>query len=370
MIRRFGRACALLLACACGSPPTPAYVSESKEAENARDRGDHREAARHYEQAARNAGTARDADEARYRAADSYARAGDAARAEALYRALARNPDSERAARADFALAELWKKQGRAGEARAQRVDAMHRHPGSGLAARALAAHLAELRDEEGGQRVLAFLTAEQESAVGQSELAETIAYRRARELTELGRHAEARDAYLSCAERFPYPGGAYWDDALYRAAEAELVLGQPERALTHLARLLREQEGASITGSYQRGRYAEAQLKVAEIYRDVLHDPARARLELRKVWVHHPTSRLVDDALFQEALLAHRAGDAAGTCAPLRIIVNQLPESRYVPCAHLLCESLPAANGRTCRDYILREGGLTTSGASQAEAP
>jgi TolA-binding protein len=370
VIRRFGLAGALWLACACGSPPPAAYVRESKDAEKARDRGDHLEAARHYERAALKAGKARDADEARYRAADSYARAGDAARAEALYRALAKSPDSERAARADFALAELWQKQGRAEQARTQRVDAMHRHPSSGLAARALTAHLAELREQEGGERVLAFLTAEQESAVGQSELAETIAYRRARELTELGRHAEARDAYLSCAERFPYPGGAYWDDALYRAAEAELALGQPERARSHLTRLLREQEGASITGSYQRGRYAEAQLKLAEIYRDLLHDPARARLELRKVWLHHPTSRLVDDALFQEALLAHRSGDTAGTCAPLRIIVSKLPDSRYAPCAHVLCESMPATSDRACRDYILREGGLTTNGASRTEAP
>jgi TolA-binding protein len=355
--------CVLLLACACGSPPTAAYARESKLAESARDRGDHLAAARHYEQAARRAGKPRDADEALYRAADSYARGGDAARAEALYSSLAKSPDSQRRARADFALAELWQEQGRAEQARAQRVDAMHRHPNSGLAARALTKHLAELREQGGGERVLAFLTAEQESAVGASELAETIAYRRARELGELGRHAEARDAYLKCAELFPYPGGAYWDDALYRAAETELVLAEPERALAHLARLLREQEGASITGSYQRGRYAEAQLKIAEIYRDVLRDQLRARRELRKVWERHPTSRLVDDALFQEALLAHRSGEPAAACAPLAILVSKLPESRYVPCAHLLCGSMPEARGRTCRDYIKREGGLATSG-------
>jgi TolA-binding protein len=360
---RIGALALVLLA--CGSPPTPAYVSENGLAEAARDRGEHLEAARHFELAARAAGKPRDADEARYRAADSYARAGDVAHAEALYRALARSPNGERRERADFALAELWQRDGRSDEAREQRLRAVQRHPTSGLAARAMLEHLEELRADGGAERALAFVTAEADSPVGAGELGEVIAYQRARLLSELGRHAEARDAYLSCAERFPYPGGAYWDDALYRAAETELLLGAPEQALADLTRLLAEQEDASITGSYQRGRYAEAQLKIGQIYRDELHDPARARRELRKVWERHPTSRLVDDALFQEALVARAAGDAAGACQPLAIIVSRLPESRYAPCAHTLCSGVPELTGRRCHDYILRE-----ASAGRASAP
>ena len=121
---------------------------------------------------------------------------------------------------------------------------------------------------------------------------------------------------------------------------------------------MLAEQEDASINGSYQRGRYAEAQLEIAKIYRDVLHDPARARRELRKVWQNHPTSRLVDDALFEEALLAHSAGDDAGTCAPLSLLVQKLPDSRYAACAHLLCATL-AATPHECHDYIKRQAGV-----------
>jgi tetratricopeptide (TPR) repeat protein len=205
---------------------------------------------------------------------------------------------------------------------------------------------------------VLDYLAARQ-GALGKSELAETLAYRRARELDAAGQRKAARDAYLACATSFPYPRGAYWDDALYRAAEQELALGSPERALEHLARLLAEQESASFVGSYQRGRYAEGQLLIAHIYRDHLRDAARARRELRKVWLRHPTSRLVDDALFQEALLARSAGDQPGTCAPLEIIARDLPESRYAPCAHLLCSSLEPQAGRDCHDYIKREAGL-----------
>jgi tetratricopeptide (TPR) repeat protein len=349
---------------ACGSPPAPAYVRENELAQSSRGRGQHLQAAQHYERAAAVASKPRDAEEARYRAADSYARGGDAARAEALYRALS-GASGARRARAEFALADLWSASGRVEQAETQRVAAIRRYPGSGVAASALSQHLSYLRSQGGSERVLAYLDAES-AALGATELGEALAYRRARELAELGRVAEARDAYLTCATRFPYPGGVYWDDALFRAAEAELTLGAPQRALAHLQRMLVQQEDASITGSYQRGRYAEAQLKIAEIYRDELHDPARARLELRQVWERHPNSRLVDDALFQEALLAHRAGDRAGTCAPLGIIVSKRPDSRYVPCAHQLCPNLAETPGRQCRGYIERAAGLAPKDASQ----
>ncbi|HYP89953.1 MAG TPA: tetratricopeptide repeat protein, partial [Polyangiaceae bacterium] len=153
-------------------------------------------------------------------------------------------------------------------------------------------------------------------------------------------------------------PGGAYWDDALFRAAEKELTLGAPARAIAHLQQMLAEQERAVITGSYERPRYAQAQLEIGRIYRDVLHDRARARLELRKVWSKHPTSTLVDDALFQEAQIAYGEGDATGACAPLSILVREQPKSRYAACAHLLCAAL-GPTPSACHDYIKREAAL-----------
>jgi TolA-binding protein len=348
----------VLSALGCGSPPPAAYVQESEQAQGARRRGDHVAAAQHYERAATLAEQPRDADEARYRAADAYARAGDNARAAALYEKLAgAGPNGDRRARADFALAELLRKTGHEAEGEARLLAAIRRNPNSGLARLALSEHLDYLREHGGSEQVLGYLDGEAKQLAG-SELAETIAYRRARELDLADRAAEARDAYLACATRFPYPSGAYWDDALFRAAEKELALGAPQSALQHLQRMLDEQESAVMTGSYERGRYAEAQLKIAEICRDVLKDPARARRELRKVWDRHRTSRLADDALFQEALLAHGAGDDAGTCAPLSIIAKQLPDSRFAACAHLLCPTL-AATRNDCHDYIKRAAGV-----------
>lgn len=341
----------------CGSPPPPAYTHEKERAAQAQRQGDPLLAARYYEQAAHEAREQRDADEARYLAADSYARGGNADRARALFEALAGKP-GERQERAAFALPELRLRAGDEQRGQAELAAAIRRHPSAGVARTALAKHLAYLREHGGSSAVLAYLEAER-GALGASELSETLDYTWARELDEIGQTARARDAYLACASRFPYPRGAYWDDALYRAAQKELELGNPQAALAHLTRLLAEREDAAINGSYQRSRYAEGQLLVAEIYRDRLHDPLRARRELRQLWNEHPTSRLVDDALFQEALLARAAKDTAGTCEPLRILSTQLPDSRYAPCAHLLCEALPARPDKDCHDYLRRAAGL-----------
>jgi len=343
---------------ACGSPPTPGYVKESEAALAENERGRPDSAAAHYERAAALAGKPRDAEEARYRAAASYVRAGDFARARALLEQLAAGaPDAERSARADFALADVLRRSGQTEAAEAQLLSALQRHTNSGLARAALIEHLAYLRERGGSDAVLFFLDGDGKK-LGSSELGEALLYFRARELESSGRAPEARDAYLRCAAAYPYPHGSYWDDALFRAAELELVLGAPERALAHLERLLAERETASFVGSYERGRYDEAQLKIAQIYRDVMHDGPRARRELRRVWVQFPKSRLADDALFQEALLAHAAQDESGACEPLGILVRELRDSRYVGCAELLCSALPHS-GRPCHDYIRREAGL-----------
>jgi tetratricopeptide (TPR) repeat protein len=356
---RFGLGCALLaLAAACGSPPAPAYVRENEAALAQSKRGQHAQAAQTYERAAAAAEQPRDAEEARFRAAESYARAGDVEHARTLLQALAKDcRDLERRARADFAIADLLEHAGQDQAADEWRVAALQRNPASGNARAALTRHIDYLREHGGSVAVLAFLDSEH-TRLASTELGEAVCYFRARELDDTGQTAQARDGYLDCADRYGYPRGLYWDDALFRAAEKEVALGTPERAIAHLERLLSERESANLVGSYERGRYAEAQLKLGEIYRDALHDPARARRELRKVWSNHPKSRLADDALFEEALLAHGQQDEPGTCEPLAIIVQQLPDSRYTACAHELCARLPAG-ARPCHDYIKRAAGI-----------
>src|SRR5207244_3288426 len=97
------------------------------------------------------------------------------------------------------------------------------------------------------------------EPALGRSERAEQLLYARARSLDALGRSEPALSAYLDLAARFPYPQGAYWDDALFRAAACQQRLSRPEQALATLERMLAERETAHLSGSYERPRYADA---------------------------------------------------------------------------------------------------------------
>ncbi len=124
-----------------------------------------------------------------------------------------------------------------------------------------------------------------------------------------------------------------------------------------------REPSGAWV--SYERPRYSQAQLRIAEIYRDDLKDHAAARREFDKLYALHPTTIKRDDAVWAEACLALEDGDATAACALAKRLLDEFPESRYVPCAHEVCPTAPPAK-RACADYILRE----IKGKAPAEPP
>jgi tetratricopeptide (TPR) repeat protein len=314
-------------------------------------RGGHERAARVFLEAARVATNARDRDEALYRAASAYHRTARFDEARKLLDDLAARP-GERRERASFDRARLEQRRGNP-SAEALLLAALRAHPNSGLAPRALAEHLESVERRfglEGALERTKHLLAE----FAASELDESVRYARARLIERSGNFAGARELYLDCAERHPYPGGALWDDALFAAARCEERLGRTTNAAATLTRLLAEREVARGLGSYERARYAEARFRLAEIYRDALGDPARARREFRRVFHDHPTSLLGDDALFQEALVARSAGDVTGTCAPLQILKAKLPDSRFAACASELCPRLGNEGNSRCAPYIL----------------
>jgi len=314
------------------------------------------EAAARWLDAARLATSPVDREEAEYRAASSYERAGDARRALVLYERLARGR-GERAARASFEHARLvFARDSARGEALL--VAAVKKFPNSGLAPRALREHLAR-RQAEGGTRAALEACHRLMGELEASELDETLRYERARLYEQAGSLAEARDAYVDTATRHPYPEGALWDDALSRAASLEDRLDHPRAAIRLFERMLEEREPSSGLGSYERARYAEARFRIAEIFRDRLADPLRARREFRRVYVEHTTSLLRDDALWQEALLSRQAGDRQGACAPMSLLVRDLPDSRYAPCARGLCPSAPTVGSRDCHVEIPAPGAL-----------
>ena len=341
---------------ACAPTLPPAYMQARDAAEGAYASGHFAAAAEHWLGAAQSADTARDRNDARYRAAASYERAGDLARARELYAQLA-NGRSDRAPRATFALADLQIRAGDEAAGNAALEAAARKYPSSGVANLALRRYFAALAEHGGDQAVLDYIE-RVEPALDHSELAEQLLYERARRLQALGALERARDAYLVVADRFPYPHGAYWDDALFRGADCELGLGQPARAIALLQRMLAAREASHLSGSYERPRFADAAYRVAELYRDQLHEPEAARRAFHGVFVEYPSSTLRDDALWQEALLARQAvsnGNSAA-CAPLATLVQQLPESRYAPCAHEICAVLPSIPRRECAAYIERE--------------
>jgi tetratricopeptide (TPR) repeat protein len=341
----------LLLAAGCAAAQTP-YTRERALAEGAYAKGDFAGSAEHWSRARARAENAHDASEADFRRAATLERAGDLDGAAAAYLAIERS-SSERADRAAFARAELALHRGDTQTGYDLLRSAFLRFPNSGMARRAARTIIARTAETRGEPAALAEAKALAERLRG-TELEETLWWEHATRLEQAGEGEKALSAYLELARRFPYPRGVYWDDALLAAARRELELGRPARAVAHLERLLRERENARISGSYERKSFAEARFLIAEIARDRLRDPARARAEFRRVFVDHPTTRLGDDALFEAALISVAGRDERGACETARLIMDRAAESRYARCGHELCSALPGRAGRPCPGYAV----------------
>jgi len=342
-------------------------MNERAQAERHYAHGRYSQAATSWREAAAHAEQQDDRVEALYRAAAAHQRARDVPAARAAYlEVLKLAPEGPRAARAAFELAWLDLESGNTARGERGLIEVMLRYQDSALAGRAFAG-LASRREERGGPHAVLVLIEQVRPQLEQPELAEQVRYAEARLLRTTGQTGRALRCFLELAQDFPYPQGAYWEDALWHAAEIERGEGRARAALSHLERMLEEVEPAHFQGSYARTRYAEAQYRIAEIYRDDLGQPDRARAEFRKVFDEHPTSLLRDDALWQEALISWTAGEAATSCNPLGRLVATLPESRYSPCAPLLCDRLPAPE-RSCRPYIRRT--LESRGAASQIVP
>lgn len=335
---------------ACAPALPPAYVKARDAAESAYAKGRFTESARSWLSAADSAGSARDRSDARYRAAASFERAGNVEDARKWYELLSRGK-SERAPRATFALADLRLKQGDNEGGLAELEAAIRKYPSSAIAALALRRYFSALSEQGGDLAVLAYIE-RVEPELGRSDLGEQLMYERARRLEALGEAERAVLAYVAVADRFPYPYGAYWDDALLRGAELEQRSGSAERAIALLERMLHARETSHLSGSYERPHFADAAFRLAELYRDARHDADAARRAFRSVFIDYPTSTLRDDALWQEAKLARGVSEQRA-CEPLQLLVSQLPESRYVPCAHQICAKIAPVARRTCAAYL-----------------
>lgn len=353
----------LTIVAGCATARGPAYEAASAQASRDEGAGRFAEAARDYDVATSRADRQRDEDQSRWNAAAATARAGDVAGATRRFEAIAADEASEHQAEAAFRLAMLRieSSDGERGWGDLEQVP--RRFPTHGVAHVAVR-KLVQHADETGPRAGLDELHA-LEADLGSTELAGLVAFLEAEHLEAVGDDRAARNAYGRIADRWPYPFGAFFDDALWHASLLDEKFGLYPAAIDDLERLLRQRETTSLMGSYERPRFVAAMLRVGELYRDRLRDLPRAREAFHRFYTDFAHSSLRDRALWMEAALWREGGDGRTACDRLATLVEKFPDSRYVPCAIAQCPALarPRTSGapRECREYIAR---TTTTGA------
>jgi len=360
-----------VMAGACAPTLPRAYLEAHAAADRAHNAGRHEEAARKYHEAALAADRIKDRDEMLYLEAASYERAGRHQDATQRYRALIElSPDGPRSARSSYELADVEIDRGDAETGFKMLEESLRKYPDAGVARHALQRLVRRIASQRGDDAAIAWLRQNMSWLRGKGP-GESASYLLADRLEAKGDLQAARDGFVQTARNYPYPSGSLFDDSLYRASQLDEKLGDPKRAVERLRELLSFREPSTMNGSYERPRYAQAQMRIAELYRDALGDQAAARREFRKLFEQHTTSLMRDDALWQEALIARRSGDADGACGAARLLVLKLPESRYAACAQLVCESAPKPEkAGKCRDYVARELEPATGKGTDAAGP
>lgn len=353
-MRRAAIATMMTLA-ACAPSLGDVYPPKFAAGERAFRAGRYEEAAQLYDDAAASALRVKDRDEALFMEARCDERAERWTDATRTYdRLIAVSPKGPRSERAVYDLAEIAIAHGDADKGWAALEKAILAAPNHGLARPSILRMLDHLRSTGGDDAALAWL-AKMTPLLEKTDQAQTVEYERAMALDRQGKKDEAHDAFVATAMKHPYPLGGLTDDALFRAAQIDEDRGRFDEAIAHLRLLLSSREASQTVGSYERPRYSPAQMEIALIYRDKLHDHASARRELHKLYTDHTTSTLRAVALWDEAILAKEDGDKSAACTLTETIAKDLPDSRYASCGKLLCDGAPEPK-KPCHDYIARD--------------
>lgn len=340
----------------CGHATATPYQVAFAEGERAETAGRFGEAATSFDHARSIAPNDRERAHADYASAQMMIRAGDVAGGAAKLRTIAAaNPPGEHTAEAAYEIASLEIEEGDA-NGWLELEKAMARFPNEGLAHRALTRLSVHVEEASGKEATIAWLEKIAPSFTG-TELEQAVAFETAKRIEASGDLASARARYVAIAEKWPYPHGAFMDDSWYRAAVLDEKAGKPEVAIADLETMLENRETASMIGTYERPMYEPAAWKIAEIYRDDLHDTEKAAAAFHRVYTDFTTSLKRDDALWEEARVWQKAGDASTACARLSTLTSKFPDSRYVPCATARCSDISrpskSAAPKTCPPYI-----------------
>jgi tetratricopeptide (TPR) repeat protein len=335
-------AVALVLGAAgCGTVGGKTFVRAYAAADRDYSAGRFLDAADSYESAAKVAERDRDRDEALYAAADAHWRAGDDAGALERFDKLAdASPPNERSIRCRYRAAEIRLARGEADAAYAGFTRVFTESPEHGVARKALYAVVGHVEATKGKSSAIAY-ELELYPKFEHNRLGEELCFDVNRRREDIGQAQEALRGYLGCADRYPYPSGALFDDALIRASILHEKLGDAKAAVADCERILAVRETSYASGSYNRPLMATAQLRIAELQRDALGDKAAARASFHKVYANHKDSILRPKALYQEAKLAQEAGDASAACDLGKTLLDEFSWTRWARTSDELCPAL-----------------------------
>lgn len=333
------RTLALALALvACGPPGGSAYVRAYAAGDRDYTAGRYLDAAVKYEQAAKEAKRDRDHDEALYAAGAARYRGGDIDGALKIFDELAKeDPPGERAIRAAFRAAEIRIDRGDKARGYADLEKIVRAAPEHGVSRRAMLAVVNNIVERDGAAAGIAW---EEKlfPAVQKTRLGEEICYDLGHRREKAGDPAGALKQFLSCADTYPYPQGALWDDSLWHASRLHETQGDFKAAIADLERILAAREKSYMSGSYNRPRMAPSQFRIAELQRDGLKDPVAARASFRRLYNEHPSSILRPRALYEEAKLAKEANDNITACSLADKLLAEFEESRFARRADDVC--------------------------------
>lgn len=284
----------------------------------------------HFRQAAKNARHEDDQAEALYRLAHSYLRDGDLQTAAMAFEELGVvHANSTRAARAWLDAGRTWEKL----EDR-KRALAAYRHvtqqyaaSGSAIAAAKRDVALSPPPAHERWARI------SQENS--DPALAPALFYHWAQSLEEADPVAAIR-LYEKVATIEPIPQGSHSDDALLNAAKLRRSVGDFKGALATLEVLIEQDNKTAIVGSYTRESYVNALFLKGIILREDLQRLASAHEVFVSLPDRYPSSRLVDDSLWEACITTKRSG--ASACTDVARLRKTSPQSRYLRCASWLC--------------------------------
>ncbi len=338
---------------ACAVQHPMAYQSAIAVGDRAYAAGRMSEASEAFDRAAVSTQNARDRDEAVYLAAGAAFRAGDIDRALTRYDSLANvRPAGERAPRAALEASRIRRSRHETARADNELLEVVQTFPATGPARRALDLLMDDTDAADPTLRRSLTLLDRLANDRSLRSLQDAVLMYRAQRLERSGDLPSAIAGYRQLLDTVAYPYNTHWDDgglALVRLLQAT---GDPRGAVEVADRVLAVREVSYGNGDYEAPHFGDIAMLRARIYRDDLHNPPAAVRAFHFVYSSFVSSRLRDDALWDEATTRTAMGDTPGACGVYVTL------AREFACTHagrasiprvLACGHTPTQNPHAC---------------------